>query len=1116
MPSREKREKLIMDNKVIDLSNKIIDTNEPEVLIPRTEEQDINYWRSFRELYNDADFLREKKNEFSIEASSSPDVNSFSKFSRRKFLALLSASAAVAASGCANYREKGELVPYNKKPEEVTIGNPTYYASTCTGCASACGIIIKTIEGRPIKVDGNPDHPVSKGKICAIAQASVMNLYDPERLQHPQERPNKSGHNDISWAEVDDKIMGQLKSAASSGKEIAIVTNTISSPSQKKLFNDFRTTYPTTKIYSYELFDESPRTSAWEKCYGSKIYPSVQWDKAKVILALESDFLGTEGNKVETSRLYVENRDAFNGKEFNRLYAVEGNATVTGMNADYRMILRTDSIEEFVMSLLNEFITKQKISGYATDSGVSSKLSKYNLKEFAEKYHLSEEVLDHLVSDLKKNQGSSFISAGSALPESTHIAVNLLNEVLGNSKLYVTDVTNVIQIPLSTKAELENLSNDLKSGKIGAIIHFDSNPVFNLPSDYGYADALKSVPLVITMAEAENESTDLSNYALPINTMFESWGDYQTKSDFYSLQQPVIAPLYNTRQKEEILLTWTKGNKEAFNNQMYRDYVMNNWKQSVLTDAANDSVFMKEWYAALNDGVVTALPPRTAGERTQESSGTSTSTSTSSSSSGTSTTSTTITTTNPDPNSAGSRTFKTDSFISNNSGMTPVGDYVLLLTKNGSLGDGRFANNGWLQELSKPVSRVAWDNYAGISVQTSKALGLKQNDKINLTTPGGKIEIPVFVQPGMAEGVIAIELGYGRSVCGIVGIDVGFNANKLITKNPTLSPWMYSDVKLDKAAGTYEIITTQDYYAFDEPLYKDIQYRREIIQEGTYLQYKEDPDFLKKEHHKSAEEEKLEVGSINKQYTHTGVKWGMVIDLNKCIGCNECIAACNVENNIPVVGKEQVKKHRGMAWMRIDRYYSGTPEVPKASFQPMLCQHCDFAPCENVCPVAATTHSADGINGMAYNRCVGTRYCSNNCPYKVRRFNYFNFRDHFREAVQQKESFNLMQNPEVTVRSRGVMEKCTFCLQRIMDERQKAIQENRLVKGSNVKTACQEACNTNAISFGDQNDAESEFSKLNKNNLIYRVLEEIKVKPNIGYVAKLRNVFEIEKEEAHH
>lgn len=1037
-------------------------------------EKEINYWRSFRELHNDPDFLNEKKKEFANGALDFPDEKSFSKFSRRKFLALLSASAAVAASGCSNYREKGHLVPYNKKPEEVTIGNPTYYASSCTGCSSACGILIKTIEGRPVKVDGNPDHPVSKGKICAIAQASVMGLYDPERLKNPVERPNKSGGNNISWGDADDKIISELKNASSRGKKILIVTGKVVSPSQKKLLDDFKTAYPTAKIYSYEFYNDNTRNSAWEKCYGVKQFPLVKWNNAKIILSLESDFLGSEGNKVETSRLYAENRDAFSGKEFNRLYAVEGNASLTGLNADYRIILRTDAIEEFVMCLLNEFVSNQKISSYASDSGITSKLSSYKLKDFIEKNKLSEEVVAHLIDDLKKNQGSSYVSAGSMLPESTHIAVNLLNEVLGNSKMYSGEQTELM--PLSSKSDLENLIFEIQSGNASALIHFDTNPVYNFPQDMGYAEAIKNTPLVITLTEGDTETSDVSNFVLPVNTMFESWGDFQTRNNFVSFQQPVIAPLYNTRQKEEILLTWIKGNKDAYNSDIYHQYIKDNQKTTSFSKFTSDTEFNKAWYGALNDGIVN-VKPASAGE-------------------------------------SSASTFKPESFSSNNSKLTQSQDFVLLLTKNGSLGDGKFANNGWLQELPQSVNKVTWDNCASVSVQTAKALDVKQNDMINITTAGGSIEIPVFVQPGMAEGVIAIDLGYGRTVCGIVGKDVGFNANKLMTKNPALSSFMYSDAKVRKTGNTYEIVTSQDHYPFDEPLYENIQYRREIIQEGTYFQYKANPNFLKEKHNLYTEEEKdkLKVGSINEQYNHTGVKWGMVIDLNKCTGCNECIAACSVENNIPVVGKDQVKKHRAMQWMRVDRYYSGTPEVPKTSFQPMLCQHCDFAPCENVCPVAATTHSADGINGMAYNRCVGTRYCSNNCPYKVRRFNYFNFRDHFRKGIQLEESYTLMSNPEVTVRSRGVMEKCTFCLQRIMDERQKAIEENRLVKGSNVKTACQEACNTNAIYFGDQNDKSEEFYKLNNSSIGYTVLEELKVKANVTYLAKLRNVFEIEKE----
>ena len=1121
------------DNKVFDISERIIE-NSPlettaELLIPpdtnkAEEPKDLNYWRSFRELYKDPSFKKEKSLEFLPGELQKPDMSAFSKFTRRKFLALLSASAAVAASGCSNYRDRGEIIPYNSKPESITIGNPTYYASTCTGCSSACGILIKTLEGRPIKVDGNPDHPISKGKICAIGQASVMSLYDPERLKNPVERINRVSPNDIEWKNADEKIIAELKSAASSGKEISIVTHTINSPSQKKLFDEFVKIYPTAKIYSYELFDESEKKNAWEKCYGNKDLPLINWDKANIVLSLESDFLGSEGNKVETTRLFTQGRDAIDGKTFNRLYTVEGNASITGLNSDYRMILKTDAIEEFVMCLLNELTGKERVSNFADDAGITSKLQKYDMKSFAAKNNLSEAVISHLVSDLKKNQGSSIVTAGSMLPVSTQIAVNLLNEVIGGSALYRKDESNVTVMPLSTREEMENLVSDLNSGKTAVVIHFDTNPVYHLPTDLGYTEAVKKAKTIITLGESVNESSEIGSFVLPVNSMFESWGDYQTRNTFYSLQQPVIAPLYNTRQKEDVLMTWISGTGDSYNIDNYHKFVMDNWKTGILSSAGTDSDFTKAWYAGLNDGIVMASgkPKLTTAAVTSDSTKTTNSATADSTKTATTLTADSTKTNNTAPiltnTSTAKSAFNPASFISNTNQMTSGEGFSLLLLRNGSLGDGRYANNGWLQELPKAVSRIVWDNYAAISVKSAEALGVDSNDNINITTSAGKMEIPVFVQPGMADGVIAIELGYGRKVCGTVGEDAGFNANVMMSKSPKLSKWFYNDAKIEKAGGTYEIVSVQDSYPIDEPLYKDIQYRREIIQEGTYLQYKENPNFLSDRHTKYSEEEtaKLKVGSINEQYKHTGTKWGMVIDLNKCIGCNECVAACNVENNIPVVGKEESNNHRAMHWIRIDRYYSGTPEVPKASFQPMLCQHCDFAPCENVCPVAATTHSTDGINGMAYNRCVGTRYCSNNCPYKVRRFNYFNFRDNFKNAIQEEESFTLMQNPEVTVRSRGVMEKCTFCLQRIMEEKQMAIQENRQVKGSNVKTACQDACNTNAISFGDQNDKESELYKLNQSKLAYHVLEEIKVKPNITYLAKLRNVYEMETESAGH
>jgi molybdopterin-containing oxidoreductase family iron-sulfur binding subunit len=445
-------------------------------------------------------------------------------------------------------------------------------------------------------------------------------------------------------------------------------------------------------------------------------------------------------------------------------------------------------------------------------------------------------------------------------------------------------------------------------------------------------------------------------------------------------------------------------------------------------------------------------------------------------------------------------TFKPEAFTSI-SGLTKASkDFVVILRDSYYLGDGRLANNGWLQELPHPVSKIVWDNYAAISPATAMVLNLNSNDLVDLTVAGKSLKLPVFIQPGMVDEVVAVELGYGREKIGVVGQNAGFNAIQLISKNAPLSEWLYNDGKISKAGGTYELISTQEHYPIDEKRYNDIHLKREIIQEGTYEEYKKNPKFFKDEKKHTV------LFNINEGHEYTGTKWAMSIDLNKCTGCNGCVAACNVENNIPVVGKEQVGKNREMHWIRLDRYYGGHSDNPKVSFQPMLCQHCDNAPCENVCPVAATNHSPDGLNQMAYNRCVGTRYCANNCPYKVRRYNYFNYRDNYADAYQQKQPISLLFNPEVTVRSRGVMEKCTFCVQRIMDERQHATQEVREINGDKVLTACQEACPSSAIVFGDLNKKDSEITKYRNHELGYHVLEEINVRPNVTYIAKLRNI----------
>lgn len=1021
----------------------------------QNDKPEANYWRSFEELYADQKTLEAKKHEFTegVTDDFSVDKN-LSGLSRRKFIALLSASAALAGAGCSDYRDNGEVIPYNVKPEEVNPGKPDYYASTCNGCSQNCGILIKTREGRPIKIDGNPDHPINKGKVCAKGEASILNLYDPSRLQFPLVK--RGGlFEKTSWTNVDSQIKNSLDSAA--GSEIAVITHRVNSTTTKRLLEEFQTKYPSAKIYSYDVFHNEIKNTAWKKCYGGEVFPLIKWDEANVILSLEGDFLGVEGNVVEQMRLFANRKDVNNVKSFNRLYAAEGNLSLTGMNADYRFRIRPDTQLAFVLSLLNELVTKKNISSPAIDANVKNLIASYSLNDFASKNGVDYKKLSLLVNDLAANRGSAMIYGGRALDEQTQIAVNLLNETLGNTKLYNADKTDVVHSVYNSMDEFKTLAASMNAGKVKTVIHFDVNPVYHLPKDIQYEKALSKVSTVITLSEFENETAFNSTYILPINHTLESWGDYNVRTGVYSLQQPVISPIYKTRQKEAVLLNWISDNPTNYSEKLYLDYLKINWQQNIFPRVSAPFTFEKFWVGALHDGVIT----------TKE-------------------------------KAAINLSFSSTSL----SGIKPSKDssnYTLLIAESYRLGDGRFSNNGWLQELPHPVSKVTWDNYAAISEKSAKALSIKNNDLVEIKFENKKITLPAILQPGVADNFIAVESGYGRKNSGIIAEEAGVNVQPFYAASGNVnSPWILTNVSVSKVAGSHNVVSTQDHQNFDDTLTKDAHIKRDIIQEGTVLQFLKNPDFLHegKEHH---------VPNMYDDFAYNDVKWGMSIDLNRCIGCGNCVASCNVENNIPVVGKEQVEKGREMMWLRIDRYYSGTPEEPKVAVQPMLCQHCDQAPCENVCPVAATQHSPDGLNQMVYNRCVGTRYCSNNCPYKVRRFNFLNFRDYVAGGHYLEDSLSLMHNPEVTVRSRGVMEKCSFCIQRIMEARSEAIGKNQPLKGSDVQTACQSSCGTEAIKFGNINDKNEEFYQYRNHKLGYYVLEELNVKPNVTYLAKLRN-----------
>jgi MoCo/4Fe-4S cofactor protein with predicted Tat translocation signal len=1016
-------------------------------------DHESTYWRSLRELYDRESVSELKAHEFMSGVTDDFSLSEMSTMSRKQFLALLTASAAFAAAGCTGYRDKGEIVPYNKKPEEVIPGLPNAYASTCTGCNQACGILIKTREGRPVKVDGNPDHPVNEGTICAKGQASILNLYDPHRLRTPVHGSLSKKNGEVTWKIVDAEVRKHLNNAVASSKRIAIVAHAVVSPSSQKVLEQFAATYPTTKLYMYDLFHDTPRHRAWQRCYGSDAVPAIAWDKAKVILALESDVLGTEGFTVEQIRKFASARDIMRTSDFNRLYCVEGTFSLTGANADYRLRLRPDAQGAFLLALMNEVCV---VRGAARcDGHLARRVGAASLRTFADRHGLSLPTLRHLVDDLLEHRGEAIVHAGDSLPESVHLLVDYFNEILGNSTLYRYGQTGAPLAVRSSAREFEQLVRDMNSGAVDVVLHFDTNPVFHLPPTIGYEEAVRKVPLSVSLVETEDETARLCTYVLPAHHPFESWGDFSVRTGVVSLQQPVIAPLYDTREKEAVLLTWMSADG-LFHETIYHEFIKRRWEQEVFPRFQVMADFTTFWFSALHDGVV-VQPEEPAQQQLF------------------------------DPGALASLE------------VPDQGEGVVVaLTQSHFLGDGRFANNGWLQEIPHPVSKIVWDNYAAISPRTAEELGVADSDCVKVMVTGAMQTLPVFVQPGQADGLISIDLGYGRTAAGPIGSGVGTNANVLLPAGALDGSRIVTGVKVVKATERHTLVSTQEHHSLDDTFVKDFHLKRKIIREGTLREYREDPEFL---HH-----EKPELFSISKQVEYKGLKWAMAIDLNKCVGCSVCVSSCNVENNVPVVGKELVGKGREMQWIRIDRYYAGTPDGPQPSHQPMLCQQCDQAPCENVCPVSATNHSPDGLNQMVYNRCVGTRYCSNNCPYKVRRFNFFNYRDHLADGYYEQEPVSLVHNPEVTVRSRGVMEKCTFCIQRIMEARQHAIEQGRILRGSDVKTACQEACPAQAIVFGDMNDPESDISRYRGHALGYYVLEEVNVRPNVTYIARLRNV----------
>jgi len=971
------------------------------------------YWRSLNQLANTPEFRKRLENEFP-DGLFDADTRTIS---RRDFIGLMSASLALAGlAGCRKPVEK--IIPYVNPPEEVIPGIANHYATSMPFKTSAYGLIVETHEGRPTKIEGNPDHPSSNGAASLYMQASILNLYDPERSKKViGDGVEKDWNQFVTfWRDLSRKY------AENGGQGLAVLTESFSSPTQFRLLNQFRKTYPKAIVACWEPSELHNRLDYFRK-NGKQYRLNYKTDIAKVILALDSDILLTGDESLRNARGFGKGREIRSTSDnMNRLYAVESNYSLTGAMADHRLRLPAGMISVFLAALAVELKNK----------GLNLDIS----TEFADA--LVGQKFDHkwltaLADDLIQNRGSSIITAGQRLGRESHLLVLAINEALGNfgSTMEFRDSRDVLE---SDFASLKNLVDN--TDKIDTLVIVGGNPAYDTPADLNFGEKIKSIENTIRLGIRFDETSELCKWHINRAHYLEQWGDVRSVEGLAGIIQPLIAPLYNGKSEIELWKLLASG----IDGRGY-DIVRETWQEIIA-----GGNFDKKWDRILHDGFLPGTKNKTASPKVER---------------------------------KDIAALKADSFrgtIPSSAGL----DLVLYLSP--AVYDGRFANNGWVQEWPDPITKLTWDNAALISIATARDLGVKNGDKVTLKHNGRELKTAVWIQPGLADNTVCMPLGYGRKKAGKVGNGVGFNAYELFDSG---SGYVLTGVSLTKSGGKHKFSNTQDH---------NVMEGREIVREADLDYYRENPEFAPRM------VEGPPIRSIFTEHKYDkGYQWGMTIDLNSCIGCGACTIACQAENNIPVVGKKQVGNGREMHWIRNDRYFVGDPDDPGIVIQPMPCQQCENAPCETVCPVAATVHDSEGLNAMTYNRCIGTRYCSNNCPYKVRRFNFFNYTKDLPTTVR------MQQNPDVTVRSRGVMEKCTFCIQRINRYKRTAKKEGREVRDGEIQTACQQTCPTDAITFGNINDPESNVSKMKKLDRNYALLAELNVQPRNTFLARIRN-----------
>ena len=969
------------------------------------------YWRSLNQLAETQPFREWVHHEFPANATEMLDGNS-----RRTVLKLMAASFGLAGLAACN-RPVEHVFPNSAGTEAGTYlpGEPFFYSTVMSVGGHVTGLLVETHDGRPTKVEGNPDHPHSLGAATAMQQALVLGMYDPDRSAKVLKAGKLS-----DWKSLEAAVKAL---ALGDGAGLRFLGGFVSSPSLAALRADVLKKFPKAKWVEYEPFGRDNELAGTNLAFGQPLYAHPKWDKAKVILSLDFDFLGLDAPTPFFTRAFAKGRRVESEADLdkmNRLYTVESQFSLTGANADHRLRMKGSDVRQFAVDLAAAL---GAMPGLNVVSG-TDKRSKY---------------LAAVVKDLRAAGADVLVAAGPRQPASVHALVALINEKLGSAA--VTYTKPVIDKSNSGVEALKALTGEMSAGQVSTLVVLSGNPVYSAPADLQFGVALSKVANSVHLGGEEDETAAASTWHIPEAHVLESWGDEASSEGMAAIQQPMIEPMYGGKTAAEIV-AWVTTGKFTKSHDLVKAY----WLGEFTGDAGKDKE--QTWRKALHDGVVasskTVDPIKVTVDAKKLAAALAA---------------------EPKPAASG----------------IEVGFYP-----SSAAWDGRFANNGWLQEAPDPISKLVWGNAAMLSPQTARDQKLTDGDVVSLTRGNFKMEAAVMIQPGHADGAVSIALGYGREKCGRVGKDVGVNANLVRASDG----FYFAPGFALAATGKRETLaTTQERGTGDN------QEGRPLAREGSVTEYKKNPKFV---------EEMSEVPEIHSIYPEvsyaTGHQWGMAIDLTSCTGCNACVVACVAENNTPVVGKDQVLRGREMHWIRMDRYYAGDENDPEVVEQPIPCMQCENAPCENVCPVQATSHSPEGLNDMAYNRCVGTRYCANNCPFKVRHFNFLNFHRH------EPEITGLVYNPDVSVRMRGVMEKCTYCVQRIEEVKIKAkVDGRREIKEGEIKTACQQTCPAEAIVFGNINDPESRVSKLKKQERNYAMLAELGIKPRTTYLAKLRN-----------